>query len=559
MLKLLFPYIKLYRYYFARVCLGMMLVMVALSASIFLLSLSGWFLSATAFVGVAGLYTFNYMLPAAGVRGAAILRTVSRYFDRLVNHDTTFRILAYLRTMTFQKILPFSAQQMQQYQKAELLNRFIADIDNLDHLYLRLFVPVVTSLLMTLFIYLGISYFNQTIALMISLLLLITIITMPLVFYQAGKKLGIQIAEQRSHYRQQLINFLQGQAELTLFNAQQPYRVKLNTIEQDWLTNQKKQARLVSLSMALILLIVGLITLSIITLVANNIPDNHPPIIAIFIFTALSCAEILAPIPGAFIFLAQVLSSAQRMNDLLAEKPTITFKTKGAQTDLTQCQLTFTNVAFHYPNQPIEIFNAINLHISNGEHVALIGKTGCGKSSLLNLITRTWQPTAGQICLNRIDISEFDEPTLRNMISVIPQVIHIFNDTLRNNLLVGNSSASDEQLIAVLQKVELDKLINTGQGLNLWLGENGRNLSGGEKRRIGIARALLHDAPLILMDEPTESLDMQTEQQILSIIEKNYIDKTLIVVTHRLIKHKLFNRTLLLENTKLTEITASAC
>lgn len=559
MLKLLFPYIKLYRYYFARVCLGMMLVMVALSASIFLLSLSGWFLSATAFVGVAGLYTFNYMLPAAGVRGAAILRTVSRYFDRLVNHDTTFRILAYLRTMTFQKILPFSAQQMQQYQKAELLNRFIADIDNLDHLYLRLFVPVVTSLLMTLFIYLSISYFNQTIALMISLLLLITIITMPLVFYQAGKKLGIQIAEQRSHYRQQLINFLQGQAELTLFNAQQHYRAKLNTIEQDWLTNQKKQARLVSLSMALILLIVGLITLSIITLVANNIPDNHPPIIAIFIFTALSCAEILVPIPGAFIFLAQVLSSAQRMNDLLAEKPTITFKTKGAQTDLTQCQLNFTNVAFHYPNQPIEIFNAINLHISNGEHVALIGKTGCGKSSLLNLITRTWQPTAGQICLNQIDISEFDEPTLRNMISVIPQVIHIFNDTLRNNLLVGNSSASDEQLIAVLQKVELDKLINTGQGLNLWLGENGRNLSGGEKRRIGIARALLHDAPLILMDEPTESLDVQTEQQILSIIEKNYIDKTLIVVTHRLIKHKLFNRTLLLENTKLTEITASAC
>jgi len=164
MLKNLLPYLKLYRYYFIMVVLGVILVLLTLSASIFLLSLSGWFLSATAFVGVAGLYTFNYMLPAAGVRGAAIIRTAARYAERLVNHNTTFKILSYLRTHAFKQILPFSARQMQRYQKADLLNRFIADIDHLDHLYLRLFMPIVSGLLMTIMIYFSISYFDQQIA-----------------------------------------------------------------------------------------------------------------------------------------------------------------------------------------------------------------------------------------------------------------------------------------------------------------------------------------------------------------------------------------------------------
>lgn len=554
MLKILSPYIKLYRHYIARIFLGMLLVIVALSASIFLLSLSGWFLSATAFVGVAGLYTFNYMLPAAGVRGAAIIRTVARYFERLVNHDTTFRILAYLRTTAFRHILPLSAVQMQQYQKADLLNRFIADIDNLDHLYLRLFVPIVSSLLITLFLYLGVSYFNHTIACIITIILLLAILVMPLMFYRAGKTIGTFIAEQKSEYRQQLVHYLQGQAELTLFNAKTQFRQQLDEIEARWLTNQRKQATLMSLSSSLILIIVGVMTLLIIGFMANNIPHDNQPIIALFIFVGLSCTEVLAPIPGAFIFLGQVLASAKRMNALMDEKPAIAFPVKGATTNMNQCDIAFKQVAFCYPNQPVPVFEAVNIAINNGEHVALIGKTGCGKSTLLNLITRTWQPSSGIITLNQTDITTFDESTLRRLIAVIPQVIHIFNDTLRNNLLIGNQQATDEQLTLALSHVELDKLLNTEHGLDLWIGENGRTLSGGEKRRIGIARALLHNAPLTLMDEPTESLDSQTEQQILAIIEKNYANKTLIMVTHRLIANKRFDRTLLLENRVLSNI-----
>ncbi|GAA5104991.1 cysteine/glutathione ABC transporter ATP-binding protein/permease CydC [Orbus sasakiae] len=548
MLKILSPYIKLYSHYFAMIILGMVLVLVALAASIFLLSLSGWFLSATAFVGVAGLYTFNYMLPAAGVRGAAILRTVSRYFERLVNHDTTFKILAYLRTNAFKKILPLSAMQIAQYQKADLLNRFIADIDHLDHLYLRLFVPIVSGLLTTLFIYLAIGYFDQTIALVITVILLMAILVIPVIFYQAGKQIGAQIAAQQSEYRQNLVSYLQGQAELTLFNAKPRYRAQLDTVEQRWLDNQKKQATLLSLATALILLIIGLMTLLIIYLAADGISQYDSPIIALFIFVGLACTEILAPIPAAFLFLGQVLTSAQRMNELMKQQPDILFPQHGAKTEPNVCSIEFNNIAFAYPNQPITVFEAISFNIKHGEHVALVGKTGCGKSTLLNLITRTWQPTTGKIYLNKVEISQFDEPTLRNMMAVIPQVITIFSDTLRNNLLIGHPQATDQQLIDVLKSVELEKLLTSDNGLELWLGEGGRTLSGGEKRRIGIARALLHNAPLTLMDEPTESLDNQTEQQILAIIKKCYQGKTVLMVTHRLTDHEMFDHTFVLDN-----------
>lgn len=554
MLKKLLPYIKLYRHYFSMVVLGIILVLLALAASIFLLSLSGWFLSATAFVGVAGLYTLNYMLPAAGVRGAAIVRTAARYVERLVNHNTTFKILSYLRTNAFKRILPLSSRQLQQYQKADLLNRFIADIDHLDHLYLRLFMPIVSGLLITIIIYFSVGYFDHTIAAVIALILLITILVIPIIFYQAGKLIGTTIAQQKSKYRQALVSYLQGQSELILFNASKQYRDQLDNIEQQWLNNQQKQATLLSIASALILLIIGVMTLLIIFLAADGVTNYQQPIIALFIFVGLSCTEILAPIPGAFLFLGQVLTSADRMNDLMQQSPDINFPTNSIKTNLTHAEISFINVSFTYPNQPLSVFNDVNFTIQNGQHIALIGKTGCGKSTLLSLITRTWANQSGKILLNNQDITQFDETTLRSFMAVIPQTITIFSDTLRNNLLIAKPDATDAELIAVLTNVQLDKLINNEIGLGLWLGEGSRALSGGEKRRIGIARALLHSAPLILMDEPTESLDSSTEQQILTIIKQYYADKTLIMVTHRLTEHNWFDCTYLMENGKLSAI-----
>lgn len=539
MLTLLRPYIALYKHYFWQIVIGLSLAILTLFASVFLLSLSGWFLASTAVAGVAGLYTFNYMLPAAGVRAAAIVRTASRYAERLVDHNTTFKILAYLRTLAFSKILPLSANQLAQYQKADLLNRFIVDIDALDHLYLKLFSPIVTALIIIVMLFVGLSYTNLPIALIISIILTITLLAIPVIFYHAGKQLGETLAKQQSEYRALLINYLQGQAELTLFNAQDRYRVKLDKLESDWLYHQQKQSTLVALSSALVILIAGFLTLLVLWLITHY---TLSPLVALFVFVCLASSEILAPIPTAFIFLGQVLASAKRTTALFNQTPDIKFTEQGKVIDLTTAKLQFNDISFSYPNQPFAILNHFSLTIEAGKHIGLIGKTGCGKSTLLNLVTRTWDPTSGNIFINDTPINQLDEPTLRKVIAVVPQVITIFSDTLRKNLLIGDPKASDQQLIDVLQQVELSKLLSTEHGLDLPLGQGGRSLSGGEIRRIGIARALLHNSPLVLMDEPTESLDQQTEQQIIQLIKQTCQNKTLLMVTHRLTDNPLFDQ-----------------
>lgn len=539
MLAILRPYIALYKHYFWQILIGLSLSILTLFASVFLLSLSGWFLASTAFVGVAGLYSFNYMLPAAGVRAAAITRTAARYMERLVDHNTTFKILAYLRTLAFRKLLPLSANQLAQYQKADLLNRFIVDIDALDHLYLKLFSPIVTALIMIAILFIGLSYINLPIALIITIILTLTLLTVPVIFYYAGKQLGETLAKQQSDYRSQLISYLQGQAELTLFNAQAKYRDKLDELESQWLSNQQRQSTLMALSSALILLISGFLTLLVLWLITQY---TLSPLVALFVFVCLASAEILMPIPNAFIFLGQVIASASRITAIFSQTPEITFVKEGKKLDLTMAKLHFDKVNFSYPNQPFIILKDFSLTVESGEHIGLIGKTGCGKSTLLNLINRIWEPNSGSICLNNIPINQLDEKTLRQAIAVVPQVITIFSDTLRQNLLIGNEQATDQQLIDVLHQVELDKLLITEKGLDLLIGQGGRALSGGEIRRIGIARALLHHSPLILMDEPTESLDQQTEQQIIKLIQQTCKNKTLLMVTHRLIDNPLFDR-----------------
>ncbi|KES15908.1 heme ABC transporter ATP-binding protein/permease CydC [Gilliamella apis] len=539
MLTLLRPYIALYKHYFWQIVIGFGLSILTLLASIFLLSLSGWFLASTAVVSVAGLYTFNYMLPAAGVRAAAITRTASRYVERLVDHNTTFKILAYLRTLAFRKILPLSANQLAQYQKADLLNRFIVDIDALDHLYLKLFSPIVTALVIILLLFVGLSYINLPIALIITIVLTITLLAIPVIFYHAGKQLGETLAKQQSEYRALLINYLQGQAELTLFNAQHRYRTKLDKLESDWLFHQQRQSTLMALSSALVVLIAGFLTLLVLWLITQY---TLSPLVALFVFVCLASSEILAPIPGAFIFLGQVLTSATRTTVLFNQTPDIKFIEQGKTIDLSIAKLQFDDISFSYPNQPFAILSHFSLTINSGQHVGLIGKTGCGKSTLLNLVTRTWEANSGKILINDIPVDQLDETTLRQIIAVVPQVITIFSDTLKQNLLIGNQQASDQQLIDVLHQVELSKLLANDQGLNLPLGQGGRALSGGEIRRIGIARALLHNSPLILMDEPTESLDQQTEHQIIELIKQTCKNKTLLMVTHRLTNNPLFDR-----------------
>ncbi|WP_413722378.1 heme ABC transporter ATP-binding protein/permease CydC [Sodalis sp. RH24] len=533
-MRVLFPFLALYRRHAGQIALGMLLAIVTLLASIGLLSLSGWFLAGSALAGMAGLYSFNYMLPAAGVRGAAITRTAGRWAERVVSHDATFRVLQHLRIYTFQKILPLSPGALAGFRQAELLNRLVADVDTLDHLYLRVLSPLLSAFVVILVVTVGLSWLDASLALTLGAIMLAVLLIVPPLFYRAGKPVGEALTRLRADYRQHLATWLQGNAELTVYGAAARYRGQLDETERRWQQRQRQQANLAALAQGMLTLITGMAVTLILWLAAAGIGgDSHPgALIALFVFTTLAAFEALGPVAGAFQHLGQVIASAGRIADVIGRDPAVVFPADGPAAG-GDAALVLDAVGFRYPDQPLPAVAGVSLRINAGEHIAILGHTGSGKSTLLQLLTRAWDVDRGQILLNGQSLARWSEPALRAMMSVVPQRVHIFNATLRDNLLLGAAQADDARLAHILSLLGLDKLLEN-QGLDAWLGEGGRQLSGGEQRRLGIARALLHDAPLLLLDEPTEGLDAATERRVLDALHQLGRAKTLVIITHRL-------------------------
>ncbi|MGV3345064.1 cysteine/glutathione ABC transporter ATP-binding protein/permease CydC [Enterobacteriaceae bacterium LUAb1] len=533
-MRTLFAFLPLWRRHSGRLFLGILLAMLTLLASIGLLTLSGWFLAGASLAGVAGLYSFNYMLPAAGVRGAAMIRTAARYFERLVSHDGTFRVLLHLRVDTFSRLIPLYPGAFRHFRQGDLLNRLVTDVDTLDHFYLRLISPLLSAFIVIITVTLGLNFLDPLLAAILGGVLFLTLLILPPLFWQLGRPAGEMITQQRARYRLELTRFLQGQSELTIYNALSVFRQQLDNTEASWQQAQRTQAVLSGLSQAILMIMMGAAVTLLLWISAGGIAHLAPPGagIALIVFCAMASFEALNPVAGAFLHLGQICASAERLNAILTTKAAVVFP--ASHKHYQAGDIEFSQVQFGYPEQPDSVLHNINLHIPHGSHVAFIGRTGCGKSTLLQLLTRAWDPVSGHITFGDCALTSWDEASLRRVTSVVSQRDIVLSATLRDNLLLAAPQASDDQLVSILYNVGLHKLLNNTAGLNAWIGDGGRLLSGGELRRLSIARALLHNGELLLLDEPTEGLDRETERQILDLLTRVTVGKTVIMVTHRL-------------------------
>ena len=553
-MKPLFPFLSLYRNHFGRLLLGTILAITSLSASIGLLSLSGWFLAASFLVGSTIL--FNFFYPSSGVRGLAIGRTISRYLERLVTHDATFRVLAELRISVFKKLIPLSPSGLNRFRNSELLNRLVADVDTLDTLYLNLLSPFISAIIVIAFMAIGLSFVSGLLTIIICGILLTLLFIFPAIFYRLGQKSGKKIIQARAEYRSQFIEWVQLNAEFLLFGLVPLMTEKLEKTEQTWLSSQSKESQLTGLSNALLTFMNGVLVCVVILLVATAIDapsaDTPEALVALVIFCVMASAEILMPIGIAFLHLGQLITAAERLNDVIEQRPLVAFNGSATWQNIAENQplVRFKNITFSYPASHQAALNALSFEVNKGEKVAILGKTGSGKSTIFQLLNRHYDPTSGQILLANCNVADYPEATLRSHLVTLSQRVHIFSQTLRDNLLMGNPHATDEQLKLVLEQVELAYLLQE-QGLDLWLGEGGRPLSGGEQRRLGLARVLLSNAELVLLDEPTEGLDRETEQQILMLIFTHCQTRTLLMITHRLQGLKRFDHVYRIDNGQL--------
>ncbi|MCG9679886.1 cysteine/glutathione ABC transporter ATP-binding protein/permease CydC [Vibrio sp. Isolate24] len=549
----LVPYLKLYKKHWFGLSLGMLLAFLTLFASIGLLTLSGWFLSAAAVAGLTiARETFNYMLPGAFVRGFAMGRTAGRWGERVVSHNATFKLLTDLRIFFFSKLAPLIPGRVSNLRDADLLNRLVADIDAMDHVYLRLVSPMVVGTLGILGLTALICWFDMELGLTLGAILMALLLIWPVLFYKLGKTNGAELTQNKSDLRIATLDWLQGYSELTLFGAEERYRNAILNVQERLLKNQYFNAHFAGLAQALLMLANGWTIVLMLWLAADGVGGNMPdPMVALVVFATMASVELLMPIAGAFQHLGQTLTSARRLNDIILSEPDVQFPEQNTEHDDTY-SIEYENVTFRYPDGDSNTLQDISLQIPAKHRIAVVGQTGSGKSTLMQLLNRYWDTQQGDIKIAGQSIRHWSESQLRQAISVVSQRVDILNGTLRDNLLMASPDANDEQLAETLSKVGLNKLLDE-QGLDTWLGDGGRQLSGGEKRRIGIARALLHNGPILLLDEPTEGLDKQTERQIMKLFEQHFENKTVVFITHRLVDLHRMDAICLIEQGQIVE------
>jgi len=532
--------------------LGTGLGLLAMISAIGLLALSGWFISAAAYAGltVATAQLFNFFHPGIGVRLFAIGRTLARYAERIVTHDVTFRILQSLRSWFYIHLEPLAPARLMMFRSADVLNRIVADIDALDNLYLRVLSPSIVALVTSILVVVFIGLFDPLMALSVAVFLVIAGFGVPAIVLRLGGSSGHELAHHIANLRIRIVDALQGLPELLVFGA---YPRQIDLVKQSNLALLKVQLRMSHIrgvSFALVTVFSGLAVLCALYLAVILV--NHQtldgPALALVILTVMASFEAILPLPLAYQYLGQTREAGRRLLEIVETEPQVVFPDQSVPLD-RQISIRFESVCFRYHEKAPWALSHVDFHIPAGRRVAVIGETGSGKSTLVHLLARFWNPVSGHIRLGENEIGNFSETDLRRLISVVSQQPHMFNATLKENLLLACPGAGDDELLAALNTAQLLEFVKgLPDGLNTWTGEAGQLISGGQARRVAVARAILHNGPLWVLDEPTEGLDPITEKNMMQALKRQTAGRTLLLITHRLLDLDWMDHILMLDH-----------
>ena len=535
----LVPFIRQFRGHLKWMVLGTLSGLLAVASAVGLLALSGWFISAAAYAGLTAITAqlFNFFYPGIGVRVFAIGRTLARYVERIVSHDATFRILQSLRSWFYRHLEPLAPSRLMNFRSGDILNRIVADIDALDNLYLRVFSPSVIALTMSVLVVVFLWLFDPVISMVTAFFLSMAGFWVPLMAMRLGEGCGHELARHLSDLRIRIVEGLQGMSELLVFGAQYRHLDIVKKSSRALLKSQLRMSQILGLSQALMTLISGLAVLATlylaVILVNRDMLDG--PIMALVTLAVLASFEAVFPLPAAYQYLGRTREAGRRLLEIVDSKPEVIFPGQSV-TRPRHFGVRFENVYFKYNQKAGWALRDVDFQIHPGRRVAVIGETGSGKSTLIHLLVRFSDPDAGCIQIGGVDVRNFGESDLRRHISVVAQQPHMFNATLRENLLMARPGAGEDELLDALKFAQLLSFVSDlPDGLDTWIGEAAKLLSGGQARRVAVARAMLHDGPLWVLDEPTEGLDPVTEGRMMAAIKAQTADRSLLLITHRLI------------------------
>jgi ATP-binding cassette subfamily C protein len=492
------------------------------------------------------------------VMSCAVLRGVLRYLEQYFGHDVAFRLLALVREQIFAALRRLAPAKLIEKRSGDLVTTVLGDVEYIEVFFAHTIAPVVIGTIVPVLVLLFIGrYWLGFVPILLFFQLGVGLV-LPVLAAKLGKTRGREYRDRFAAVNVHLLDSLRGLKELLLFNQGErrlaEIRSKGRDLNQSYSQLKKQEGWVMAVADLLVMA-------AAVTLLFSGIGRFEAGMIGVgeVLVVTVAASSSFAPLLALSALsnsLMQTFAAAERIFALLDEKASVREKLSGngGAAVVNSGDLVYHNVSFNYPGKDVKILNNLDFGIKRGQHVALIGKSGSGKSTALRLLLRFWDVSAGEIRVDGKDIRDLSLSGLRSGMALMAQDTYLFDETIAANLRIGKPDATDAELEAAARKAAIhDFIMGLPQGYQTRVGELGSGLSGGERQRIGLARAFLKDSPLLLLDEPTSNLDTLNEQIILKAIKNECNEKTVVTVSHRPTAVAAAERILRLENGKIAE------
>ena len=462
----------------------------------------------------------------------AVVRGGLRYAEQSCNHFIAFKLLALIRDKVFKALRTLCPAKLEGRDKGDLISVITSDIELLEVFYAHTISPAAIWILFTVIMSVFIGSYNLVSGLIALAAYIIVGIIVPVVISKLSGDSGIKFRTKSGELSSFVLESLRGLSETIQYGAGKNRLEKMNKMTDDLSGEEAKMKRMTGRNMAVtnsIILIFDLAMLFCGVALYNNgaLGFDGVLITTIALFSSFGPSVALANLGST---LQNTFAAGNRVLDILDEKPSVAEIT-GCD-DATFGDVSVSDVSFSYGGETI--LQNVSLTVPQNKVIGIVGKSGSGKSTLLKLLMRFWNANNGDISVKGRSITDINTAQLRDMESYVTQETHLFHDSIKSNLKIAKLDATDDEIITACKKASVHDFIMTlPQGYDTPVGELGDTLSGGERQRIGVARAFLHDAPLMLLDEPTSNLDSLNEAVILRSLGEQSRGKTVVLVSHR--------------------------
>jgi ATP-binding cassette subfamily C protein CydC len=501
---------------------GIAISLVALVFGLLMMTLAG---RLTAAAVTAGVIATPVLLRVSGV-----LRVVLRYVERLVTHEATFRSLADLRVWLFAGVAERAAGGLGYRRSGDVLTRVVNDVESLDGLYSRIIVPVVGALLILPVLAIVLAFRSGMLAIIVAALFALAAFLLPWMAARGTAAAGNRLAAALSDLRVSVLDALTGLREVRVFGAEGRMLAAMQAREASLLAAQRDVARQARIAQAAAFLCAQAAILAVL------LAAGAPPAAAVAAaFLTIAGFEAVGGLPRAGALAGYAAAGARRVREvatgpILSPNPAVPVALPRDST------LRFEGVRFRWQADRPTVLDGLTMEIPPASRVAILGPSGSGKSTLAALALRLAVPEAGRVLLGGVDIATLKATELRSRIALLSQQTHLFDDSIRANLLLARPDADEKALWAALDAAQLGDAVRAlPQKLDTFLGEGGFRFSGGQGRRLALARVLLSPALIVILDEPCAGLDIETETAFLTTLNELGRGRTFILIAHRLL------------------------